>query len=147
MIAQRGSLSTSGQKIMTRALMGIFAAIILMLNLATPAAAASLEDAVAAYRKGDYTNALQLYRPLAEQGLAVAQFNVGLMYDMGQGVLQNYSEAVKWYRLAADQNHKDAIPNRDKAVLVMTPDQVAEARKLAGQWKLPRSGPDHAPAR
>jgi TPR repeat protein len=211
----RGSLSTSGQKIMTRALMGIFAAISLMLNLAMPAAAASLEDAVAAYRKGDYTNALQLYRPHAEQGLAVAQFNVGLMYDMGQGVLQNYSEAVKWYRLAADQgrpdaqyqlghlyykhekyaeaakwfrlaadqgradaqsnlgamyaegeggpqdfvqalkwfilaaaqNHNDAIQNRNKAVLVMTPDQVAEARKLAGQWKLPRSGPDHEPAR
>jgi len=205
----------AGAQIMTRALVGLFAAIILTLNLATPAPAASLEDAVAAYRKGDYANAMQIYRPLAEQGLAVAQFNVGLMYDMGQGVLQNYSEAVKWYRLAADQgrpdaqyqlghlsykqekyaeaakwfrlaadqgradaqsnlgamyaegegvqqdfvqalkwfilaaaqNHTDAIQNRDKAVLVMPPDQVAEARKLAAQWKLPRRGPDHEPLR
>ena len=83
-------LSTSGHKIMIRALIGIFAAVILTLSLAAPAPAASLEDAVAAYRKGDYANAMQIYRPLAEQGLAVAQFNVGLMYDMGQGVLQNY---------------------------------------------------------
>src|SRR5256885_4391856 len=204
-----------GHKVKMRALIGTLAAVIQTLSLAAPAPAASLEDAAVAYRKGDYANALQLYRPLAEHGLAVAQFNVGLMYDMGQGVLQNHGEAVDWYRLAADQgrpdaqyqlghlyykheqyaeaakwfrlaadqgradaqsslgamyaeaegvpqdlvqalkwfilaaaqNHDDAIQNRDRAVLVMTPDQVAEARKLAAQWKLPRRGPDHGPAR
>src|SRR4051812_48536291 len=94
-------------KIMARAVTAISAGL-LVLNLTTPAPADSLEDAVAAYRRADYANALRLYRPLAEQGLAVAQFNVGLMYDVGQGVLQNYPEAVKWYRLAANQGRSDA---------------------------------------
>jgi uncharacterized protein len=93
---------------MARAVTAISAGIVLAVNLVTPASAGSLEDAVTAYRRADYENALRLYRPLAEQGLAVAQFNVGLMYDIGQGVLQNFSEAAKWYRLAADQGRPTA---------------------------------------
>ena len=44
----------------------------------------------------------------AEQGDAVSQFNLGLMYDTGEGVTQDYQEAVRWYRLAAAQGHADA---------------------------------------
>jgi uncharacterized protein len=95
-------------EIMARAIAAISAGIVLALNLTTPAPADSLEDAVAAYRRADYAAALRLYRPLAEQGLAVAQFNVGLMHDIGQGVPQNSREASKWYRLAADQGRPDA---------------------------------------
>ena len=184
------------------------AGVVLAFSFVVPVAADSLEDAVAAYRRADYPAAMRLYRPFAEQGLAVAQFNLGLMYDMGQGVSQNYPEAVKWYRLAADQgradaqyqlghlyykqkdyaeaakwfqlaadqgradaqsslgamyakgegvpqdfvlalmwfslaaaqSHKDAIENRDKAVQLMTPGQIAEAQKLARNWK-PTSRP------
>jgi TPR repeat protein len=39
----------------------------------------------------------------AEQGYALAESNLGLMYEEGQGVKQNYEEAIKWYRLAAKQ--------------------------------------------
>jgi len=45
---------------------------------------------------------------LAEEGNAQAQALIGFMYDNGQGVLQNYAEAVQWYRLAADQGVADA---------------------------------------
>jgi uncharacterized protein len=69
----------------------ISAGIVFALSFAAPVAAASLEDAVAAYRSADYATALRVYRSLAEQGLAVAQFNLGLMYDLGHGVMQNYS--------------------------------------------------------
>ncbi len=188
---------------MTRAVGTILVAVLMMLGVAAPVAAESLEDAVAAYRRADYATALRLYRPMAEEGLAIAQFNVGLMYDLGQGVPQNHPEAVKWYRLAADQgrtdaqyqlghlyykqndyaeaakwfrlaadqgraeaqsnlgvmyaegdgvppdyvqafmwfslaaaqNHKDAIKNRDSAASLMTPAQMAEAQKLAREWK------------
>jgi len=44
----------------------------------------------------------------AESGDVEAQFNLGLMFDQGQGVPQNYAEAIKWYRKAADQGHVDA---------------------------------------
>ena len=39
----------------------------------------------------------------AEQGNAAAQYNLGVMYDNGEGVPQDYAEAAKWYRLAAEQ--------------------------------------------
>jgi len=45
---------------------------------------------------------------LADRGDAEAQFNLGLMYMKGQGVAQNYEEAVKWYRLAAEQGTAEA---------------------------------------
>ena len=33
------------------------------------------------------------------------------MYDNGRGVLQDYKEAVKWYRLAAEQGNANAQYN------------------------------------
>ena len=54
-----------------------------------------------AYRGGDY--ALQL--PLAELGNAAAQYKLGVMYDQGQGVPQDYAQALSWYRKAADQEY------------------------------------------
>ncbi len=69
---------------------------------ATAPAWAGFDEGVAAYERGDYVTALHEFRPLAEQGLAVAQFALGAMYAEGQGVPQDYAAAVKWYRLAAD---------------------------------------------
>jgi uncharacterized protein len=65
--------------------------------------AGPFEDSVAAYQRGDYATALRLVRPLAEQGRADAQFGLGLMYHEGQGVASVDREAVKWFRLAAEQ--------------------------------------------
>ena len=89
------------------------AAIILVLSFAAPVAAGPFEDAAAAYGRGDYATALQLFRPLADQGNAGAQFNLGVMYAKDQGVPQNYAEAVRWYRLAADQGDANAQNNLD----------------------------------
>ena len=75
------------------------------LALSAAAAAGPFEDAVAAYQRGDYATAYALTRPLADEGVARAQFNLGVMYAKGQGVAQDYAEAAKWYRLAADQGH------------------------------------------
>jgi hypothetical protein len=47
----------------------------------------------------------------ADQGHAEAQYNLGVMYYKGQGVPQDYAEAVKWYRLAADQGYAEAQYN------------------------------------
>ena len=46
--------------------------------------------------------------PLAEQGNANTQFNLGNMYYEGKGVKQDYAEAVKWYRKAAEQGNANA---------------------------------------
>ena len=63
---------------------------------------------MAAYERGDYATALLLWRPLAEQGIASAQHNLGNVYYNGQGVTQDYAEAAKWWRLAAEQGLGEA---------------------------------------
>ncbi|MGB6810571.1 MAG: tetratricopeptide repeat protein, partial [Pseudolabrys sp.] len=84
------------------------AIILLMSSFAAPVAAEPIDDAAAAYGKGDYATALQLFRPLADQGMARAQAILGVMYANGQGVPKSDTEAMKWYRLAADQGDAGA---------------------------------------
>jgi TPR repeat protein len=69
--------------------------------LSTPASAQDFQRGLEAYVRGDFATALREWRPLAEQGLADAQFNLGFMYRNGDGVPQDDTEAVRWYRLAA----------------------------------------------
>ena len=57
----------------------------------------------AAYENGYYTTAFLFLRPLAEQGDASAQLNLGFMYNTGQGVSQDHVASVKWTRKAAEQ--------------------------------------------
>ncbi len=63
---------------------------------------------MAAYQRGDYATAIRELRPLAEQGVAEAQFLLGVMYDKGLGVPQDYAEAVGWWRKAAEQGYAKA---------------------------------------
>ncbi len=142
----------------------------LTLMLATPTWA-DFQAGFDAYKRGDYDTALKEWRPLAEQGDAVAQNNLGGMYHNGQGVPKDYQEAAKWYRQAAEQGDAEAqfnlgemyhrgqgVPRDDVlahmwvtlaaahgiAVAVkwrdlfekpMTLDQLAEAQRLAKEWR------------
>jgi TPR repeat protein len=88
----------------------------------------------------DYAEALKWFRLAAAQGDALAQHNLGLMYAKGYGVPQNHIEAHTWFTLAAASY--TSKPNRDRAVAArdteaarMTPAQIAEAQKLAREWK------------
>ena len=121
------------------------------------------------------TEAVRWWQLAAEQGHAVAQFNLGFMYGNGLGVPQDYTEAVQRYRRAAERGlararnrlgfvHRDertvpqdyvlahmwlnlaashatgalrdgAIQGRDRAAQEMPPDQLAEAQRLALEWK------------
>jgi Sel1 repeat len=62
-------------------------------------------EGVAAYNRGDYPTAYREFLPLAQRGDARAQANVGRLYHEGHGVPQDYAEAVKWFRKAADQGY------------------------------------------
>ena len=110
-------------------------AIILGLSFATPAAAGSLEDADAALKRRDYATAVRLNRPLAEQGNANAQYNLGTFYDNGLGVPLDKVRAYMWFSLSAAQGREGAAAFRDLIARRMTPAQIAEAQKLAREWK------------
>ena len=77
-------------------------AVLVMSGIARTAVAGPLEDGLAAYSRRDYPTALQLLRPLADQGVPQAQSRLGSMYARGQGVEQDDAEAAKWYRKSAD---------------------------------------------
>jgi TPR repeat protein len=57
------------------------------------------------------------------------------MYFYGYGVPQDYVRAHMWSNLSAVQGDQDAIKNRDYVTVKMTPVQLAEAQKLAREWK------------
>ncbi|MFZ0066519.1 MAG: hypothetical protein WAK90_10145 [Pseudolabrys sp.] len=78
------------------ALMRIIAVVILMLSFAASGAAGPSEDAGAAMKRHDYKTALRLIRPLAEQGDANAQYNLGVFYDNSLGVPQDRTRAYMW---------------------------------------------------
>ena len=79
----------------------LFIATILLL-CSSVTKADTLEDGIEAHHKGHYYQALELLRPIAEEGNAIAQGLLGGMYGQGKGVTQDYQQAVKWYRLAAE---------------------------------------------
>ncbi len=92
-------------------LRGLMIAMLTLVVSSGVAFADPLEDAQAAYNRGDYANALRLYKPLAEHGNADAQNDLGAMYANGQGVPKDDKEAVKWYRLSAEQGEVFAQQN------------------------------------
>ena len=71
----------------------------------------NLPDAINAYEEGNYPTALQAFRQLADKGNARAQHLLGLMYDNGEGVVQDYRQAVAWYSKASAQGNADAQYN------------------------------------
>jgi len=78
-------------------------------------AADSLEEAEFTYERGEYTKAARLFSPLAEQGVASAQFYLGLMHEKGRGVRQDYPTALTWFRKAAAQGY--AGPQNNLALM------------------------------
>jgi hypothetical protein len=70
--------------------------------------ASDLDDAVTAMRTGDFAEAYCIMRPLAENGDADAQYNIGWMYMNGYGLRVNDSLALEWWQKAAEQGHSDA---------------------------------------
>ena len=106
-------------------------ALLMLVAIVGAAVAGPLEDATAAFERRDFATALRLLRPLADQGNAVAQFILGVMYDNGKGVPQNDAEAMNWYREAADRGETNAQCNLGTMYLTGqgVPQDYAEALK------------------
>ena len=120
---------------MKRTLKHAIAAVLLVLSFVEPITAGPLEDADAALKRRDYASALRLIRPLAEQGDANAQYNFGVFYDNGLGVPQDKVRAYMWFNLSAAQGREGAAAFRDLIARRTTPAQIAEAQRLAREWK------------
>jgi len=95
-----------------------------------------------AYERKDDAEAVRWYRKAAEQGHAIAQHNLGVMYEEGQGVPQDFVSAYKWLNLAVSRYTADeaslrdaAIKIRDRMLARLTPAQIATAQQWALAWR------------
>ena len=116
----------------------IFSALIafaLLLVFSTTGWSTDFQKGVAAYKRGDFATALGEWEPLAEQGIASAQYNLGVMYHKGNGVPQNYKNAVKWFRLAAKQGKASAQYNL--GIMYLNGNGVPQDDKTAVKWFRP----------
>jgi len=106
--------------------------IVVLLGSAGVSWGADFQKGLTAYERGDYATALREWTPLAEQGVADAQYNLGVMYGNGKGVPKDYETAVKWYRLAAKQGHASAQFNL--GVMYGKGQGVSQDYKTALKW-------------
>ena len=82
-----------------------------IVGLASCTSAPDLTVGLDAYDRGDFAVALRQWQPLAKQGVADAQYNLGLLYDLGNGVPEDAAAAADWYRRAAEQGLAKAQHN------------------------------------
>ncbi len=88
--------------------LGFLAAALLV---AAPVGAQTFDDAVAAYDTYEYERAAELFESLAQQGHVKSQYNIGLMYENGNGVERRPDLAFFWYQMAALNGNNDAKYN------------------------------------
>ena len=74
---------------------------------------------------------MKWYRLAAAQGDAYAQYNLGVMYYIGDGVPQDYAEAHMWFNISAANGATDAATNRDKVAAKLLPADISEAQRRA----------------
>jgi TPR repeat protein len=89
--------------------------------------------------KKNYAEAASWYRKSAVQGNAYAQASLGILYHSGKGLPRDDVQSEMWLIIAADHvlpDDRDTIVEmRESVAKHLTPEQVAEARRLAREWK------------
>ena len=96
---------------------------------------ADYEDGQRAWDAGRHGEALQEWQAAANAGDAKAMLALGRLYVQGLGVPQNYVHAHMWFSLAASRFEAEGVKERDALAEKMSPEQVAEAQKLAVAWQ------------
>jgi uncharacterized protein len=89
--------------------------------------------------KKDYAEAASWYRKSADQGNVYAQASLGILYHSGKGLPHDDVQSEMWLTISADHapvNDRDTIVEmRDSVAAHLTPQQIAEARRLAHEWQ------------
>jgi TPR repeat protein len=88
------------------------------------------EDGMAAYNRGDYVPALQVFRAMAKEGNAEAQRLLGTMYRRGQGVKRSPTRAFLWFNRAAARGDMRAKTELREMSQSMTAAELSRARAV-----------------
>ena len=125
-----GNIKTLGQKMqIKKVIVGLTLSLLLGSGITV---AADYEKGFQAFQKGVYKVALAEWVPLAEQGDAAGQYGLGTMYAAGEGLLQNYNVALKWFNLAAAQG--DVAAQFNLGLMYDQGHGVSENDETAVEW-------------
>ena len=112
-----------------------------------------LRYAAIVHLSGNYVIAMKWWRRAAERGSAAAQIKLAHLYEGRGGIPTDYTQAYKWYDIAAaiagakidalpvaashngEKDNSDQLWYRDQVAKHMTSEQIAEAQRLAREWK------------
>ncbi len=128
-----------------RPMAGAALAAAMVVCLSTAAPAAPYDDAVAAYKAGDFSTAVGLFLPLARDGMAEAQFDLGVIFLRGEGVTVDPVTAAEWFARAAKQGHADAQVNL--GLMYQRGDGVPQDFEKAARYFQQAADQGHAKAR
>jgi TPR repeat protein len=81
----------------------------------------------------DYKEAGKWFLNASQQGVSQAQYRLGEMYANGKGLPQDFEQAFAWFSVASHQNHAKATESVENASGKLSPDELAEAKKLADE--------------
>jgi TPR repeat protein len=79
--------------------------------------------------------AVKWFKKAAEQGHAPAQFKLGVRYEYGEGVLQDFVIAHMWYNISGSRGYSKARSALSELAQKMTPVSIAKAQEMAREWK------------
>ena len=103
------------RKALRPAALGLAGLFIAVSGAAFSPAFADVKAGVDAWSRGEYRKAVEEWRPAAIAGDADAQFNLGVMYAQGRGVVRDDVQAIVWYRKAAGRGDARAVLDRMRA--------------------------------
>jgi hypothetical protein len=82
-----------------------------------------------------WNEAVKWFKKAAEQGYAPAQFELGIRYEYGEGVLQDFVLAHMWYNISASKGYSKARSALSELTEKMTPESIGKAQDMARNWK------------
>ncbi len=91
--------------------------------------------AVHAFRKNDFTFAIQMYEVAAAWAFKPAEYNLAIMYSRGQGIPVDLPRGMAWMALAAERNEKRYVDAREAVYAEMTPEQFEQANAIWRELK------------
>ena len=102
--------------------------------LSLPANAQNAGEAIAAWERGDYPTAFEIWQPLAERGDKDAQFGLVNLYTYGRGTPRDYKDAYMWLMIATSEEPAAGTRIRRYLARFLTAEEQEKAERDAREW-------------
>jgi hypothetical protein len=88
-----------------------------------------------AFEHKDYAHAVEMYKVAASWAYKPAEYNLGIMYALGQGVVADPPRAMAWMALAAERNDTRYVDAREVVYGQLAKEQFDQANMIWRELK------------